>query len=85
MEEKREQIRQIDKQICDLLSQRAEVAKELADIKEERDVEITDNDQEAAVTKRAADWMSEFENAPLHASRIFRAVIKFTKNQMRRR
>ena len=83
MKEKRKRIREIDKQICDLLIERGEVAKELAEIKRDRGLNITDSDQEKVVIKRAEEWtFDRADESFRYVPEIFRKIIEFTKVQM---
>jgi len=83
MEEKRERIKKIDKQIADLLLERAEVGKAIAKEKKERGLDKTDSEQEVKVLDRAKEWLSSMERHEIHTPRIFRRIIEFTKDQMK--
>ncbi|MFP4001543.1 MAG: chorismate mutase [Candidatus Natronoplasma sp.] len=59
--ELRERIDEIDEKILKLLDKRAAVAKEIGEIKKEKDISITDTEREKEVLGRAERYREVFE------------------------
>ncbi|MFP4051563.1 MAG: chorismate mutase [Thermoplasmata archaeon] len=59
--ELRERIDEIDEEILKLLDERAAVAKEIGEIKKEKDILITDTEREKVVLERSERYREVFE------------------------
>ena len=78
MDSQRQRISQIDRILIQIIEERIEVGKEIAEIKKQRDLPIENSDQEEKVIERAQD------RTDLDVEDVFRDIIELTKTQMQK-
>jgi len=83
LEELREEIESIDREIVERIAQRTYVADTIADVKEERGLPTTDEDQEQAVMDRAGENAEQFDVDSNLVKAIFRLLIELNKVEQR--
>ncbi|GAB7012658.1 MULTISPECIES: chorismate mutase [Halolamina] len=83
LEELREEIQQIDRELVELIAQRTYVADTIADVKEEQGLPTTDEDQEQAVMDRAGENAERFDVDSNLVKAIFRLLIELNKVEQR--
>ncbi|MFB6071524.1 MAG: chorismate mutase [Halobacterium sp.] len=83
LEELREEIEEIDREIVDLIARRTYVAETIADVKERRGMATTDESQEEAVMERAGENAGAFDVDPNLVKAIFRLLIELNKVSQR--
>lgn len=83
LEELREEIREIDHDIVDLIARRTYVADTVARVKEERGLATTDEEQEEAVMERAGMFAERFDVDTNMVKAIFRLLIELNKIEQR--
>jgi len=83
LEELREEIRDIDQEIVELVARRTYVADTIAQVKEDRDLPTTDESQEAAVMERAGENADQFDVDRNLVKAIFRLLIELNKASQR--
>jgi chorismate mutase len=83
LEELREEIRQVDKELVELIAQRTYVADTIADVKAEQGLPTTDESQEQAVMDRAGENAERFDVDSNLVKAIFRLLIELNKVEQR--
>nr|WP_247374036.1 chorismate mutase [Halorientalis brevis] len=83
LDELREEIRTIDRDIVELIAQRTYVAEAIADVKEEQGLPTTDEEQEQAVMERAGDNAEQFDVDSNLVKAVFRLLIELNKVEQR--
>lgn len=78
MDSQRQRISQIDQILIDVIEERIEVGKEIAEIKNQKDLPIENPEQEERVIERAQD------RTDLDVEDIFRDIIELTKSEMQK-
>jgi chorismate mutase len=83
LDELREEIRSIDREMVELIAQRTYVADTIARVKREEGLSTTDEGQEAAVMERAGENARRFEVDANMVKAIFRLLIELNKIEQR--
>ncbi|WP_136715707.1 chorismate mutase [Halorientalis salina] len=83
LDELREEIRTIDRDIVELIAQRTYVAEAIADVKDERGLPTTDEEQEQAVMDRAGENAEQFDVDSNLVKAVFRLLIELNKVEQR--
>ena len=83
LDELRDEIRSIDREIVELIAQRTYVADTIAQVKAEKDLPTTDEEQEAAVMERAGENADAFDVDANLVKAIFRLLIELNKVEQR--
>ncbi len=83
LDELRDEIRTIDRDIVELIAQRTYVAEAIADVKEEKGLPTTDEEQEQAVMDRAGDNAEQFDVESNLVKAVFRLLIELNKVEQR--
>jgi len=83
LDELREEIRAIDREIVEQIAQRTYVADTIARVKDEQGLPTTDEDQEQAVMDRAGENAEQFDVDSNLVKAIFRLLIELNKVEQR--
>lgn len=83
LEELREEIASIDREIVELIARRTYVADTIADVKADRGLPTTDESQENRVMERAGENAERFEVDSNLVKAIFRLLIELNKVEQR--
>lgn len=83
LDELREEIETIDRDIVELIAQRTYVAESVAAVKRERDIPTVDEQQEERVMERAAENAEMFDVDANLVKAIFRLLIELNKVEQR--
>ncbi|WP_265107899.1 chorismate mutase [Halosolutus halophilus] len=83
LDELREEIQTIDREIVELIAQRTYVADTIAQVKDERDLPTTDEQQEQQVMDRAGHNAEQFDVDANLVKAIFRLLIELNKVEQR--
>jgi chorismate mutase len=83
MDELREEIREIDRDIVELIARRTYVADTIAEVKAEAGMATTDEDQEQTVMDRAGANAEQFDVDSNLVKAIFRLLIELNKIEQR--
>jgi len=83
LDELREEIESIDREIVEKIAQRTYVADTIAQVKDERGLPTTDEDQEQAVMDRAGENAEQFDVDSNLVKAIFRLLIELNKVEQR--
>jgi len=83
LDELREEIETIDRELVELIAQRTYVAETIAAVKEERDLPTTDEEQEQAVMERAGENAERFDVDSNLVKAVFRLLIELNKVEQR--
>ncbi|GAA0217990.1 hypothetical protein GCM10009000_036010 [Halobacterium noricense] len=83
LDELREEIADIDRELVELIARRTYVADTIAEVKERRDLPTTDETQEQAVMDRAGENAERFEVDANLVKAIFRLLIELNKVEQR--
>ncbi len=83
LEDLRQEIADIDREIVDLIARRTYVANTIAEVKAERGMPITDEGQEDVVMERAGHNAERFEVDANLVKAIFRLLIELNKVEQR--
>ena len=83
LDELREEIEEIDRELVELIARRTYVAGTVAQVKEERDLPTTDESQEARVMERAGQNAKNFDVDANLVKAIFRLLIELNKVEQR--
>jgi len=83
LEELRTEIRDIDREIVDLIARRTYVADTIAQVKEQQGLPTTDEEQEQAVMDRAGENAERFDVDANLVKAIFRLLIELNKVEQR--
>ncbi|WP_134670579.1 chorismate mutase [Halorussus marinus] len=81
--ELREEIETIDREIVELIARRTYVAETVAEVKDQRDMPTTDEDQEQRVMDRAGANAQKFDVDDNLVKAIFRLLIELNKVEQR--
>lgn len=81
--ELREEIESIDREIVELVARRTYVAETVAQVKAEREMPTTDEDQEQRVMDRAGENAEQFDVDANLVKAIFRLLIELNKVEQR--
>lgn len=85
LDELREEIEEIDRDLVELIARRTYVADTIAEVKNERDLPTTDEGQEQRVMDRAGANAEQFEVDSNLVKAIFRLLIELNKVEQRER
>ncbi|WP_436931116.1 chorismate mutase [Halosimplex halobium] len=83
LDELRDEIQSIDREIVELIAQRTYVADTIAQVKDERGLPTTDEEQEQAVMDRAGENAEQFDVDSNLVKAIFRLLIELNKVEQR--
>jgi chorismate mutase len=83
LEELREEIQAIDHELVELIARRTYVADTIADVKAERGLPTTDEEQEQRVMDRAGANAEQFDVDANLVKAIFRLLIELNKVEQR--
>ena len=83
LDELREEIRDIDQEIVELIARRTYVADTIAQVKADQSLPTTDESQEAAVMERAGENADQFDVDRNLVKAIFRLLIELNKAEQR--
>ena len=83
LDELRDEIQSIDREIVELIAQRTYVADTIAQVKDEQGLPTTDEDQEQAVMDRAGENAEQFDVDSNLVKAIFRLLIELNKVEQR--
>jgi chorismate mutase len=83
LDELREEIESIDREIVELIAQRTYVAESVAQVKRENDIPTTDEGQEEAVMERAGENAERFDVDSNLVKAVFRLLIELNKVEQR--
>jgi chorismate mutase len=83
LDELREEIEDIDRELVELIARRTYVADTVAQVKAERDLPTTDESQEERVMERAGENAERFEVDANLVKAIFRLLIELNKVEQR--
>ena len=83
LDDLRQEIRDIDRDIVELIARRTYVADAIADVKDERGLATTDETQEQAVMDRAGENAERFDVDSNLVKAIFRLLIELNKIEQR--
>lgn len=83
LDELREEIEEIDRDIVELIARRTYVADTIAQVKAERDLPTTDEGQEQRVMDRAGENAEQLEVDSNLVKAVFRLLIELNKVEQR--
>lgn len=83
LDELRDEIQTIDRELVELIAQRTYVADTIAQVKNERGLPTTDEDQEQRVMDRAGENAERFDVDSNLVKAIFRLLIELNKVEQR--
>lgn len=83
LDELREEIRTIDREIVEQIAQRTYVAESIAAVKRDQGLPTTDESQEQAVMERAGENAEQFDVDANLVKAIFRLLIELNKVEQR--
>jgi chorismate mutase len=83
LDELRDEIREIDSDLVELIARRTYVAETIADVKAERGLPTTDEEQEQRVMDRAGENAERFDVDANLVKAIFRLLIELNKVEQR--
>nr|WP_218927193.1 chorismate mutase [Halosimplex pelagicum] len=83
LDELRDEIQSIDREIVELIAQRTYVADTIAQVKDEQGLPTTDEEQEQAVMDRAGENAEQFDVDSNLVKAIFRLLIELNKVEQR--
>ena len=83
LEELREEIEAIDRELVELIAQRTYVAESIARVKSERDLPTVDEGQERRVMARAGENADRFDVDSNLVKAVFRLLIELNKVEQR--
>ena len=83
LDELREEIEEIDRDIVELIARRTYVADTIAEVKQERDLPTTDESQEQRVMDRAGENAERFDVDSNLVKAVFRLLIELNKVEQR--
>ncbi|WP_049984843.1 chorismate mutase [Halobellus rufus] len=83
LDELREEIEDIDREIVELIARRTYVADSVAQVKAERDLPTTDENQEERVMERAGRNAEQFDVDSNLVKAVFRLLIELNKVEQR--
>ena len=83
LDELREEIESLDREIVELIAQRTYVAESIAAVKREQGLPTTDESQEEAVMRRAGENAERFDVDANLVKAVFRLLIELNKVEQR--
>lgn len=83
LDELRDEIQNIDREIVELIAQRTYVAETIADVKAQQGLPTTDEQQEQAVMDRAGENAQRFDVDDNLVKAMFRLLIELNKVEQR--
>jgi chorismate mutase len=83
LDELRTEIQTIDRELVELIAQRTYVADTIAQVKDEKGLPTTDEEQEQAVMDRAGENAEQFDVDANLVKAIFRLLIELNKVEQR--
>jgi chorismate mutase len=83
LDELREEIESIDRELVELIARRTYVAESIADVKDQRGLPTTDESQEARVMERAGENAEHFGVDANLVKALFRLLIELNKVEQR--
>ena len=83
LDELRQEIEDIDRELVELIARRTYVADTIANVKEQRDLPTTDEEQEQRVMDRAGENAGRFDVDANLVKAIFRLLIELNKVHQR--
>ncbi|AQL43925.1 chorismate mutase [Halorientalis sp. IM1011] len=83
LDELREEIETIDRELVELIAQRTYVAETIAAVKDEQGLPTTDEEQEQAVMDRAGENAERFDVDSNLVKAVFRLLIELNKVEQR--
>jgi len=83
LDELRTEIQTIDRELVELIAQRTYVADTIAEVKDEKDLPTTDEEQEQTVMDRAGENAQRFDVDANLVKAIFRLLIELNKVEQR--
>jgi len=83
LDELREEIQTIDRELVELIAQRTYVAETIAAVKDEKGLPTTDEEQEQAVMERAGENAERFDVDSNLVKAVFRLLIELNKVEQR--
>jgi chorismate mutase len=83
LDELREEIQSIDRELVELIARRTYVAESIAEVKDERGLPTTDESQEARVMERAGENAEHFDVDANLVKALFRLLIELNKVEQR--
>jgi chorismate mutase len=83
LDELREEIQTIDRELVELIAQRTYVAETIAAVKDEQGLPTTDEQQEQAVMDRAGENAERFDVDSNLVKAVFRLLIELNKVEQR--
>jgi chorismate mutase len=83
LDDLREEIESIDRELVELIARRTYVAESIAEVKEQRDLPTTDESQEARVMERAGENAEHFGVDANLVKALFRLLIELNKVEQR--
>jgi len=83
LDELREEIQSIDRELVELIARRTYVADTIAEVKDERGLPTTDEEQEQRVMDRAGENAEQFDVDANLVKAIFRLLIELNKVEQR--
>nr|WP_204366172.1 chorismate mutase [Halosimplex carlsbadense] len=83
LDELRDEIQSIDREIVEQIAQRTYVADTIAQVKDEQGLPTTDEEQEQAVMDRAGENAEQFDVDSNLVKAIFRLLIELNKVEQR--
>lgn len=83
LDELREEIREIDRDIVEQIARRTYVAETIAGVKSEAGLPTTDESQESQVMERAGANADHFDLDPTLVKAVFRLLIELNKAEQR--
>ena len=81
--ELREEIETIDRELVELIARRTYVAETVAEVKAQREMPTTDEDQEQRVMDRAGENAEQFDVDANLVKAVFRLLIELNKVEQR--
>jgi chorismate mutase len=84
LEELREEIEGIDREIVESIARRTYVAESIAEVKEERGMEIQDPEREERVLDRVGERAEALEVDPEDVREVFELLMDMSKKEQRR-
>lgn len=79
----RAEIRAIDAELVELIAQRTYIAETIAQVKQEKGLPTTDEDQERRVMERAAENAARFDIEEELVKNVFQLLIELNKAEQR--
>jgi chorismate mutase len=83
LDELRREIREIDREIVELIARRTYVADTIAEVKAQQGLPTTDEEQESRVMERAGENAEQFDVDANLVKAIFRLLIELNKVEQR--